>query len=89
MRWLVVERSPRRMDSGRLVYRWRCTVCKRYGYHRPDRFSDRVRASRGAPPDRHPWLRAMDGATRHFHEKHTPCTCCEGGHRPDQVKAVA
>jgi hypothetical protein len=88
MEWLVVERSRRYMDRGRQVYRWRCLLCKRFGYHRPDRFEDRVRAARGAEPDLHPWQRAVNAAARHFHQRHTPCTCCSTRHRPE-VRAAA
>lgn len=83
MEWLVVERSPRWSDRDRLVYRWRCKICKRRGYHRPDRFEDRYRATVGKESDLHPWQRAVNAAARHFHHRHTPCTCCSGSHRPE------
>lgn len=77
-----VRRARRAMDQGKVTYMWECRACKVRGYHRSDRFTDRYRVSIGKPPDVHPWERAMAGALRHLHRKHSPCTCCANRHEP-------
>lgn len=80
---ITVRRTRQRYVLRRLVYRWWCTPCKRGGYHRSDRLKDRVLEHMGKPPDKHPWVRAMEGAIRHHHEFHSACPACGAGeHRP-------
>lgn len=79
---ISVRRAQRIWDRGRVTFFWECRICGQRAYHRSDRFEDRYRASRGKPPDRHPRERATEGGLRHLHRRHTPCTCCSGGHQP-------
>lgn len=80
---ITVRRSRQRFPLRRLVYLWECLECNRRGYHRSDRQSDWIRERMNRPPDKHPWVRAMESAVRHHHEFHSACPACRAGeHRP-------
>lgn len=70
--------QPYVTTSGKPGWRWTCREHTRHrGNHRFDRFTDWVRERNGCEPDDHPFVRAMRGATEHWHKLHAPeHHCC-------------